>query len=210
MDKYEITVNTFNKCADKYQAKYMDFDFYFDTYDTFCDLVSEENAKIFEIACGPGNITKYLLNKRPDYQIQGIDLAPNMIELAKANNPTASFEVMDSRNISCINQKFDAVMCGFCMPYLSKDDLAKLIKDMRSLLKVGGVLYLSTMEGEYDKSGFDTSSSGDQVYIHYHQFEYLKKHLKSNGFNITDTQRKQFPVESDESVTDLFIYAEAV
>ena len=32
MDKYEITVDTFNKLAGKYQEKYMDFDFYFETY----------------------------------------------------------------------------------------------------------------------------------------------------------------------------------
>ena len=96
MDKYEITVDTFNKLAGKYQEKYMDFDFYVDTYDTFCDLVSNHKAVIFEIACGPGNITKYLLSKRSDFKIEGVDLAPKMVELARANNPTASFYVLDS------------------------------------------------------------------------------------------------------------------
>ena len=103
MDKYEITVGTFNKLADAYQEKYMHFDFYFDTYDTFCELVTNDSAAILEVACGPGNITKYLLNKRPGFKIEGIDLAPNMVELAKVNNPTASFQVMDSRKVSVIN-----------------------------------------------------------------------------------------------------------
>ena len=44
MDKYELTVRTFNKLAGKYQEKYMDFDFYFETYDTFCDLISNDKA----------------------------------------------------------------------------------------------------------------------------------------------------------------------
>ena len=210
MDKYKITVSTFDKLADKYQAKYMDFDFYFDTYDTFCELVTEHNAKVFEIACGPGNIAKYLLKKRPDYQIHGIDLSPNMVALAKENNPTATFEVMGSRNISSVNKEFDAIMCGFCTPYLSKADVIKLIKDMRVILKVGGTLYISTMEDEDNKSGFKTSSAGDQVYIHYHQFEHFEKNLESNGFKIVNVQRKQFPVENDEPTTDLFIYAKAV
>lgn len=210
MDEYEITVSTFDKLADKYQAKYMDFDFYFDTYDTFCDLVNERNAKVFEIACGPGNIAKYLLKKRPDYKIHGIDLSPNMVALAKENNPTATFEVMDSRNISAVSNEFDAIMCGFCTPYLSKADVMKLIKEMRAILKVGGTLYISTMEGEDIKSGFQTSNAGDQVYIHYHQFEYLEKNLESNGFVIVNVQRKLFPVENGEPTTGLFIYAEAV
>ena len=210
MDKYEITVSTFNKLANEYQAKYMDFDFYFDTYDKFCDLVTERNAKVFEVACGPGNIARYLLKKRSDYQIHGIDLSPNMVALANKNNPSAVFEVMDSRNISTVHKEFDAIVCGFCIPYLSKSDVMKLIKNMREILKVGGTLYISTMEGEDNKSGFQTSSDGNQVYIYYHQYDQLEKNLKSNGFKVVNVQRKQFPVENGEPTTDLFIYAKAV
>ena len=209
MDKYEITVDTFNKLAGKYQEKYMDFEFYFDTYDTFCDLISNDKAAIFEIGCGPGNIAKYLLTKRPDFKIEGIDLAPNMVELARANNPKASFHVLDSRDISSVNKKFDAVMCGFCTPYLSKEDVAKLIIDIRALLKADGILYLSTMEDDYEKSDFQTSSDGDRVYIHYHKFDFLKLHLDANRFRIVDIKRKAFPVENGTPATDLFVFAQA-
>jgi len=210
VDKYEITVSTFDKLANEYQAKYMDFDFYFDTYDTFCDLVKERNAKVFEIACGPGNIAKYLLKKRADYQIHGIDLSPNMVSLAKENNPGATFEIMDSRNIASVNKEFDGIICGFCTPYLSKADVKKLIKDMRAMLNIGGALYISTMEDEDNRSGFQTSSDGDQVYINYHQFEYFKENLELNNFKIVNVQRKQFPTDNSEPTTDLFIYAKAI
>ncbi len=170
-----------------------------------------KKAKIFEISCGPGNITKYLISQRPDFNIYGIDLAPNMVRLAQENNPDANFNVMDSRDISSINQLFDAVLCGFCLPYLSKEDALKLIADTRPLLKKGGIFYISTMEDDYHKSGFQTSIEGDQVYIHYHKFKYLKSCLENHGFKVINVQRKQFPVESGQpAVTDLFIYAEAV
>jgi len=209
MDKYEITVATFNRLADAYQDKYMHSDFYIDTYDTFCELVTNDSAAILEVACGPGNITKYLLKKRPGFIIEGIDLAPKMVELAKVNNPTASFYVMDSRKVSGINQQFDAIMCGFCFPYLSKEDVANFIVDARYLLKKGGILYISTMEDDYEKSGFQTSSAGDQVYIHYHQFEYISHHLGANGFNIIEIKRKAFPQEKGLPTTDLFVFAQA-
>jgi ubiquinone/menaquinone biosynthesis C-methylase UbiE len=89
VDRYKETFDTWNKVARFYQEKFMDLDLYDDTYDTFCDEVNIENATILEIGCGPGNITKYILNKRPDFIIDGIDISPNMIELAKTNNPTA-------------------------------------------------------------------------------------------------------------------------
>ncbi|WP_342343063.1 class I SAM-dependent methyltransferase [Shewanella salipaludis] len=178
--------------------------------DSFCELVSRPNAKVFEIACGPGNITRYLLNKRPDYQIHGIDLAPNMVALARSNNPEASFEVMDSRDISAIAKGFDAIICGFCTPYLSKSDVERLIKQMRDRVNIGGILYLSTMEDEDSRSDWQTSSAGDRVFIHYHQLEHLAQALTSNGFSIIKVQRKQFPVENGTPGIDLFIYAEAV
>lgn len=207
MDHYQITINTFNKLAEKYQDKYMQMDFYHETYDKFCDFLPKKNAEIFEIACGPGNITKYLLSKRPDYKIFGTDLAPKMVELAKANNPAAHFEVMDSREINQITRQFDALLIGFCLPYLSKEDVSKLLKDSARLLRTDGIIYLSTMEDDYHRSGFQTASSGDQVYIYYHQADYLIEALQANGFELLDIQRKSFPVELGTPATDLFIIA---
>ncbi|WP_371185993.1 trans-aconitate 2-methyltransferase [Thalassotalea maritima] len=210
MDSYQITASTFNKLANRYQAKYMDFDFYLDTYDAFCDLVDTPHAKIFELGCGPGNISRYMLNKRADYQWFGIDIAPNMVDLAKANNPTATFAVMDCREVGQVNRKYDAILCGFCAPYLSKRDVEILISNARKLLHAGGIFHLSAMEDADTRSGLETSSAGDQVYIYYHQFEHIKKHLELNGFEILRVLRKAFPCTSAKPTTDMFIYARAI
>ena len=93
MDSYKITFQTWDKVATMYQDKFMNMDLYNDTYDAFCNLIKKSNPKIFEIGCGPGNITKYMLSKRPDFEIEAIDMAPNMIKLAKENNPTANFRI---------------------------------------------------------------------------------------------------------------------
>ena len=123
MDKYKETFQTWNKIASIYQDKFMNLDLYNDTYDIFSELITERNPTILEIGCGPGNITKYLLDKRADFKITVIDIAPNMIELAKKNNPTADFKVLDSRNIDKLKIEYDGIIAGFCIPYLSKVDL---------------------------------------------------------------------------------------
>jgi ubiquinone/menaquinone biosynthesis C-methylase UbiE len=137
MDKYEITFETWDKVADIYEEKFMDLDIYVTTYDSFSAYIKDDHAKILEIGCGPGNITRYLLSKRPSWDIEAIDVAPNMITLAQKNNPTAQCRVMDCREIDTIEKKFDAIMCGFCMPYLSREDSSKLVKDCSDLLKDG-------------------------------------------------------------------------
>ena len=64
----------FNKYALSYSEKFMDVSQYADTLDVFCNGLPA-SAKVLDIACGPGNIAKYLLNKHPDMQLTGIDLA---------------------------------------------------------------------------------------------------------------------------------------
>lgn len=182
MDPYKETFETWNKVASLYQEKFMGLKLYNDTYDLICNVVIKNKATILEIGCGPGNITKYLLSKRPDFNIFGIDIATNMIELAKINNPKANFAVMDSRNISEIETKYDAIVCGFCLPYLSETDSQKLIFEANYLLNNSGFLYLSFVEGDPNKSGFQAGSTGNRSYFYYHNLDQLKAQLLQNSF----------------------------
>jgi len=203
------TIETYNKSAKQYQDTFMDMDLYNDTFDKFCSMVQKENAEIFEIGTGPGNVTRYLNSKRPDFKIFGIDLAPEMVELAKVNNSHADFAVMDCKDIGTIDRKFDAIMCGFCMPYLSRNECAKLIEDSSELLSKDGVLYCSTMEGDYSKSGFETTSfsGNNRVYIYYHQADFLADCLCQSGFEIIDLQRKEYPEPDGTFLVDMIFIA---
>jgi 2-polyprenyl-3-methyl-5-hydroxy-6-metoxy-1,4-benzoquinol methylase len=182
MDKYKETFETWNKVASIYQAKFMDLDLYNDTYDFICNAITKDRAKILELGCGPGNITKYFLAARPDFDIFGIDIAPSMIGLAKKNNPTARFAIMDIREIDEIKAKYDAVICGFCLPYLSQTDSQKLIADCYSLLNEEGLLYISFVEGNPDNSGFKAASSGDRTFFYYYSLDDLTQKLSKNNF----------------------------
>lgn len=196
-DPNQITIQTWNKLAAAYQEKFMDMDLYNDTYDTFCQLVTKQHAHILEIGCGPGNITRYLLTHRPDFNIHATDAAPNMVKAAQENNPTAHCILMDCRDINTITIKYDAVICGFCMPYLSKDDCRKLIKDSAKLLNSGGVFYFSTIEDDYNKSGYETSSNGEHtLFVYYHEEAYLKDYLQENNFELLTMARKDYPQAS--------------
>ena len=198
----------FNNLAKEYQDKFMDFDLYYDTFDLLCNLIETKNASVLEIGCGPGNISKYLLNKRPDFNLLGIDIAPNMIKLAKNNNPTATFKLMDCKNILQLKAKFDAIVCGFTLPYLNKKEAFKLIEDASELINPNGLLYVSTMEDDYEKSKIITRSDDKSIglFTYYHQADYLTERLQQKGFKIVHLERKDFPDAKDSS-KDLIIIA---
>ena len=182
MNSEDQTLNTWNKIAALYAEKFMEFDLYNDSYDLFCALISEKKSDILEIGCGPGNISKYVLSKLPAINLLGIDRAPNMIQLAKDYNPDAEFLVMDARNIASISSIFSGIICGFCLPYLSKNETSKLISDSHKLLHKKGILYLSFVEGDYSKSGIQTGSTGDSTYFYYYEPKFLLKELKRHNF----------------------------
>ncbi|WP_029273658.1 class I SAM-dependent methyltransferase [Flavobacterium sp. KJJ] len=200
MDPYKETFETWNKIASLYEDKFMTLSLYNETYDFFLETLKQNQLNIFEIGCGPGNITKYLLSKNPDLKIKGIDIAPKMVELAKINNPSASFEIMDTRKLDEVNEKFDAVMCGFCLPYLSEEDASKLIYDANTLLTTKGILYISFIEGKPSQSGFISGSTGDRTYFYYHTLEYIKNQLFKNHFEIVKSFEVQYPKADDVEI----------
>lgn len=51
----------FNKLASIYKERFMNVDFYADSFQFLCDSNSKERIKILELACGPENITYVLI-----------------------------------------------------------------------------------------------------------------------------------------------------
>lgn len=204
MDNTELVKNVFNKNAGLYQEKYMDVSLYAQSIDIFCDYVGSDGA-VLELACGPGNITRYMLDRCTEFNILVTDIAENMITLARENCPEATFEVMDCRDMNKLGRKFNGIMVGFVFPYLPKEQCMQVIADSAQLLESKGVLYISTMEDDYATSGWRTSSKGDKVYMYNHEADYLIKALTDNGFEITDVQRKVYDGWDGKPVTDLII-----
>lgn len=206
-DQSKIAVDLFNKNANLYQEKYMDVSLYHKSLDLFCDTINNKNAKILEVACGPGNITKYLIEKQPSFKILGTDLAPKMIELAKTNNPNADFQLLDCRNISSLDEKFDAIISGFCFPYLSKDEAIDFIKNTSNQLNEKGVLYISTMEDDNSKSNYVKGSTGEELFMNYHEASYLTNVLEISNFEIISLDRIEYETIPNEKTVDLIIIA---
>jgi len=210
MENFDLSVQRFDEFAEEYADRFENVSGYIEQLTFFTDQIKAEKPAILELACGPGNVTKFLKSHFPESRILAVDLAPKMIELARKALPEVDFRVMDVRDISAISEKFDAVMCSFCLPFLSKEDAAKLIADCSALLNPGGVIYLSTMEGDKNRAGFEkTSFSGDsEVYFNYHRLPDLQEAFEKSGFKILKLDRQDYQ-EPDGSITvDLIFIVE--
>ena len=103
------------------------------------DVELNEGARILDIGCGPG---LFLKNFGSEYQKVGIDITPGMIEYAKKEVPDATFIVGDFIEDD-IEGKFDLIFSVGTLMYLSKSTMKKFRKKVDSLLKQGGIVFLS-------------------------------------------------------------------
>lgn len=204
--RYQNIIQIYNTVAQEYQDKFANDIVYNHSYDLFLKHMKPTHKNVLDAACGFGKITNYLLNHNPKLSVLGVDAAENMVTLAEQNNPNTSFKVMDCREINNLQQDFDVIIFGFCFPYLTKEDVLKLIKDATTMLHPNGLLYISTMIGDYEKDSRVTSSSDgkNSMFIHYHEPAYLIEALEVQGFKVLENYIKLYQEGGD---TDLFLIA---
>jgi predicted TPR repeat methyltransferase len=207
MDHSAISANVFHKFAELYRDKYMGLTMYDDSYREFCELLRPGRARVLDAACGPGNVSRYLMAQRPDLDLLGIDLAPRMVELAHEAVPLAHFAVHDCRRLADLQLRLDGIICAFGLPYLSGEEATTFIRAAGQALDPGGVLYLSTMLGKSEDSGFELCSTGDQVFINYHSEDQVVCLLQGCGFTLVKQSRIPSPSAAVKRTTDLIVIA---
>lgn len=197
----------FDQYALMYAEKYMDVEQYHDSLDIFLSALPSKKSEVLELACGPGNITQYLLDQNPELQILATDLSPAMLKIAEENNPDARTKLLDCRSIRQLGKTFDAIICGFGLPYISKEEAIQLIVDASNSLHEDGLLYLSTMEDDYSKSGFKGSSTNpnEGLHMYYHESGYIVEAFEANKFKIVDLSRVKYPDDRGKDVTDMIV-----
>ena len=210
MDTCQVSVDTFDRFAERYAQKYLALDTYDVYYRQFCLHVSRQGATVLDVACGPGNVSAFLVRERPDLHVLGIDLAPSMIRLAKTQVPAANFLVHDCRHLVELGRVFDGIAYAFGLNYLNKEDAQHFFESLSKVLAPNGVLYLSTMSGPTEQSGLETSSSGDKIYVYYRPKNEIEQLVQSAGLAIEFLEEIASPANASKATIDVVLVARRV
>jgi len=95
---------------------------------------AQPGMRVLDLACGPGTLSRRLAEQvSPGGEVVGVDLAPGMIEVARAAGiPNARFEVMDIERLTFAGGYFDAAVCGHGIQFAP--DLAAALAEARRVL----------------------------------------------------------------------------
>lgn len=99
---------------------------------------AKPGMRVLDLACGPGTLSRRLAPQvSPGGEIVGVDLAPGMIELARAAGiPNSRFDVMDIEHLSFADASFDATVCGHGLQFVPQ--LPAALREARRVLRLGG------------------------------------------------------------------------
>jgi trans-aconitate methyltransferase len=198
------TIRAFDSHAEGYYNRFKDVGLYKSPIDAFITTL-RHSAQVLDLACGPCRISRYMHEIREDLQFHCVDISPQMIEIAKQELPSASFEIADIKNFKS-EKLFDGVMCSFALPFLNLDEINTLIKSVSDSLNSGATMYVSTMKGSSE--GFEkTSFSGDaEVYFIYHEKSNLDAIFNSHGLSVMEYSEQVFPQDHAEDLIDMIYF----
>lgn len=179
------TQNTWNKVAQVYADKFLSLGIYTDSYERFFKGLASD-ASVLDVGCGPGVIAYFLSKNYPKMTYQGLDYAENMIELAQKHFPQYEFFVKDARQLAEFPGEFNALCAGFCLPYLSIQEVPEFLKECHFKLSEKGRFYLSFVPGEQNSTREVTGSTGDSMKFTSFEKEWLIEELQLSGFKLLD------------------------
>ena len=205
-----VSVATFSRVADLYAEKYFHLDMYDRYLEQFVKRIEPQGARVVDVACGPGNVSADLAKVRPDLKLIGVDLAEGMVKQARFRVPSAEFLVKDCRHIGELEHVFDASAFAFGLSYLTDDDANRFFSSLNAILADSAILYLSTITGEPSSSGFETSSSGDRVYIKYRSVGDVVSMVERAGYRVDFWEVISSPANASKPTQDLILIAQRV
>lgn len=111
----------------------------------FLEQVTSERGRrlrVLDVGCGPGHLTATLPES---IDVVGLDLSPEMVELARRARPAGHYEVHDYHDpipvgLGC----FDAVLAVGTLDFCR--DLAVVFRHLSSVLREGGLLLASVVD----------------------------------------------------------------
>jgi len=151
---------------------------------------------VLDLACGTGRIGRWLTQHAASAAIDGIDLTPEMLELARSRQLYRTLAIADVADTKLPSDRYDLCIQSLADEHLP--ELAPLYREVGRLTKVGGRFVIVGFHPHVLMAGMPTHfnrASGEPVTIHsyVHLFSEHVKAAHAVGWSLC---------EMDERVVD--------
>ena len=138
------------------------------------------HGHILDAGCGAGEpVAKYLVEH--GFQVTGIDVSPNILEIAKKQVPGGTFLEGDMTRLTFPDQYFDGIVSLYAIWHISRQHHGLVFDNFHRVLKPSGILFFNT--GVHAMDGIN-NFLGARMYWSAPKPEKTLQLVKSAGFEI--------------------------
>jgi SAM-dependent methyltransferase len=114
----------------------------------FCELTLAAGLGpgVADIGCGTGRLAPYLAAK--GLSVWGADLSPEMIRVARRDQPGFRFDVADVRDLPMPDASLAGVVCWYSLMFLAPPDRSAAFRELARVVKPGGYLVTAFKAGD--------------------------------------------------------------
>jgi SAM-dependent methyltransferase len=94
-------------------------------------------ARVLDFGCGTGRLARWLVEHRAE--VEGVDVTPEMIEVARSMVPDARFHAIAGTTLPFGDDSFDLAVTAYVLQYYVDDD-ASVVRDIARVLRPSGRL----------------------------------------------------------------------
>jgi tRNA (cmo5U34)-methyltransferase len=134
--KYDVDMDVMHPNRGKMAAVALDF----------LAALNGAPSQVLDLGCGTGFVAEHLLGRFAQVQINCLDGAQNILDLAamrlKDHADRLTYTCSDFRALNALSLKersFDVVMSSYALHHLSADEKVQVLRDALGLLKPGGL-----------------------------------------------------------------------
>lgn len=140
-------------------------------------------AKILDCGCGPGQDSEVFA--KLGFNVIGIDITSEFVDMAKRRVPKANIIQMDMREINFPPDTFDGVWISFSLLHIHQTDVPMVLSKLKEIMKVNGKMMIALHRGP--KTDWVTANiSGINYNCEVQEWTQsdLERVIQKNGFDI--------------------------
>ena len=164
-----------------------------------------ELGPICDLGCGPGQIARYL--HRKGGKTLGVDLSTNMVAEAQRLNTDIHFHQGDMLSLPDANNSWGGIVAFYCIIHIPREQIVDALREMKRVLKLGGVLLLAFHIGTEIKHLDDWWEKPVNLDFAFYLPAEMESWLKEAGFEFLETLVREPNTEVEAATQRAYIFA---
>lgn len=106
---------------------------------------TQDRGLVLDIGCGPGHIARYLHER--GVEVAGVDLSPEMVEVARRLNPGLRFDVGDMGALDVEDAALAGVVAFYSVIHIPREGVPGVMREFWRVIRTGGELVVAVHAG---------------------------------------------------------------